>query len=88
MKLIDTLAFINSTRNGLPTPFSVSAFAFNEKAQTGGKLLTLENHVGCGSNHNALEKGTITVRPANGTGHPTTLHIRFIEKVNGERVYW
>lgn len=88
MKLIDGLAMINSTKGGLPQPLSIEAWSFNEAKSTGGELLKLDNVIGCGSNHNAMEKGTVTVKPANGKGHQTTLHIRFIEKVNGERVYW
>ena len=79
---------MNGTKGVLPVPFCVELFRFNEAKQTGGELMKLENHIGCGSSHDAMEKGTITVMPAIGKGHPTTLHIRFIDRINGEKVYW
>jgi hypothetical protein len=88
MKLIDGLSIINAGRAGLPQPFSIEFYKFNDAKRTGGQVVILEKQVGTKSRHNPFENGTVTVRNANNTGHPTTIHIRLIKSINGERVFW
>jgi hypothetical protein len=88
MKLVDALAMINATRNKLPQPFTIEHYTLNRKNQTGGELKKAENHIGAGSNHDAMQNGTITIKPIFGEGHPTTVHIRLIKSLNGKRVFW
>jgi hypothetical protein len=88
MKLVDGLALINATRKNVPQPFTIEFFTLDRKKKTGGELKTAENYIGAGSNHDAMEQGTITIKPARSGGHPITVHIRNIETINGQKVYW
>jgi len=88
MKLVDCLAEVNATRNKVPLPFSMDFWTLNRKQKTGGELKQVNNYIGTGSAHDAMQNGTITIRPAKAGGHPITVHIRNIVKLNGEKVYW
>jgi hypothetical protein len=88
MKLVDGLALINATRKHVPQPFSMEFHTLDRKKKTGGELKTVRNYIGSGSNHNALEQGTVTIKPARSGGHPITVHIRNIKSINGERIFW
>ena len=63
-------------------------YTLDRKQQTGGELKTVQDFIGAGSNHNAMQNGTITIKPAKAHGHPVTVHIRNIVKFNGQKVFW
>lgn len=88
MKLVDCLAEVNATRSNVPLPFSMEFYTLDRKNGTGGEVKTVQNYIGTGSNHDALKNGTVTIRPATSGGHPITVHIRNIIKLNGKKVYW
>ncbi|MGB1317301.1 MAG: hypothetical protein ACPG5W_03815 [Flavobacteriales bacterium] len=88
MKLVDGLQRIHETRKGLPTPFSIEFFKFNESAGTGGERVRLEDQVGAACRWNPFATGTITVKSAFGKGHPHTIHIRNIDRIDEQRIYW
>lgn len=69
-------------------PVRLEFFEYSRVNGTGGELKTLTDQIGASTRHNAMENGTITVKPVNGKGHPTTIHIRNIVRIDGEKVYW
>lgn len=88
MKLVDGLALVNETRKNVPVPFCMEFYSFNRKQGTGGELQKVESFIGAASNHDAIQNGTITIKPAFGKSHPITVHIRLIKSINGKRIFW
>lgn len=88
MKLLDCLAEVNATRSNVPQPFSIAFYTLDRKSKTGGELKTVQDYIGAGSNHDAMQNGTITIKPSKAHGHPITVHIRNIVSFNGKKVFW
>ena len=82
------MAEVNATRGRVPQPFSMQFYTLDRKKRTGGELKTVQNYIGAGSNHDAMQNGTITIKPAKAHGHPITVHIRNIVTLNGKKVFW
>lgn len=71
---------------GAPVPFSITWVTLDMKRGTGGKVKHLAAAVRCGASHSLIRNGQIAVKPADGTGHPTPIHISLITRVNGQPV--
>lgn len=71
---------------GAPIPFSIDWVTLDKKRGAGGKIKKLKAAVRCGASHSLQRNRQIAVKPADGTGHPTPIHLRLILRVNGEPV--
>lgn len=67
-------------------PFSIDFVTMDKSRKTAGHLKQMTGMISTGSNHNTKEHGTITIKRKNQTGHPVTVHINLILKVNQEQV--
>lgn len=71
---------------GAPVPFSITWCTLDRNRRTGGKVKHLAAAVRCGASHSLQRNRQMAVKPADGTGHPTPVHLRLILRVNGQPV--
>jgi hypothetical protein len=71
---------------GAPIPFSITWVTCDRNRKTGGKVKHLAAAVRCGASHSLIRNKQIAVKPADGSGHPTPVHISLITRVNGQPV--
>lgn len=72
---------------GAPVPFSISWCTLDRNRRTGGEIRHMQSAVRCGANHSLQRARQVAVKPADGSGHNTPIHLRLILRVNGEPVH-
>jgi hypothetical protein len=87
MLLGDALRLMDQTDGrGTPVPFSITWVTLDRQRRTGGKVKRMERAVRCGASHSLQRNRQIAVKPADGSGHVTPIHLRLILRVNNEPV--
>lgn len=71
---------------GVPIPFRITFVTLDRTRRTGGKVRTLDQVVRCGARHSLQRNRQIAVKPADGTGHVTPIHLMLITRLNSDPV--
>ncbi len=71
---------------GKAKPFSIAFVQCDRNRRTGGKIKRLDKAVRCGASHHLQRNRQISVKRADGKGHPYPVHLRLIMRINNEPV--
>lgn len=67
---------------GVPIPFSIVWCTYDKSRGTGGEVKKMDAAVRCGVSHSLQRHRQVAVKPADGSGHPTPIHLRLILRIN------
>lgn len=72
--------------HGNPVPFDIEFVSLDRNRNRPSQHKKLKQVVRGGAAHDLIRAGQIAVKPADGSGHNTPVHVRLIMRINGELV--
>lgn len=70
-----------------PEPFAIEWVGVDERRRAkGGRHMKKAKALRCGASHNLARHDQVSIKDADGEGHPIAVHIDLITRVNGEVV--